>query len=350
MTLLLIKPLIISFFTSLLTTPLTILVFRHFGWIEDPKTKSHPKVVHHYPVPRGGGIPIFLGILAATMTFLAPDAHLKAIFLAAFFTLAIGVIDDIFDINPYFRLFTNFLSAMIIISSGITIKYVTNPFGGILSLKRQFWFFNFSDLITLFWIVWCTNVIGWSGGVEGQLPGFVAITSLVIGLLSLKFSQDIAQWPVIILAGASAGAYLGFLPFNFHPQKIMPGYSGKSLAGLFLAVLAILSGAKLATVILTLAIPMIDGAWAIIRRLKRGQLPVWGDAEHLHHLLLKAGLKQPSVAIIYWLFSAILGIIVLQLNSKEKIYALIMAIAGVSFLIIGLRRIIRNKNQSNFSA
>jgi len=281
---------------------------------------------------------------------LSLDAHLKIILLAGLINLIVGVIDDIFDISPYLRLVTNLISALLIVVSGIKIKFITNPFGGILSLDRSVFFFSLADFLTLIWIIWSINVVGWSGGVEGQLPGFVAITSLVIGVLSLRFSQDITQWPVIILAGVVAGAYLGFLPFNFHPQKIMPGYSGKSLAGFFLAVLAILSGAKLATVILTLGIPMIDGAWAIIRRIKRGKLPVWGDAEHLHHLLLQIGLSQPLIAILYWSFSAILGLIVLHLNSKQKVYALIMVAMGFAFLIISLKRIIKKKNHSNFSA
>lgn len=347
---LLLKPLIVSSLISFLVTPLTIAFFRKMGWLEDPKLKSHPKVVHRYPVPRGGGIPVFLAITVTALLFLSPDAHLKIILLAGLINLIVGIIDDIFDISPYFRLATNLISALLIVASGIKIKFITNPLGGILSLERPILFFNLADLLTLIWIIWSINVVGWSGGVEGQLPGFVAITSLVVGTLSLRFSQDITQWPVIILAGAVTGAYLGFLPFNFHPQKIMPGYSGKSLAGFFLAVLAILSGAKLATVILTLAVPMIDGVWAIIRRLKRGKLPVWGDAEHLHHLLLQIGLPQPLIAILYWLFSAALGLIVLHLDSKQKAYALIMVAMGFALLIISLKKLIKKKNHSNFSA
>ena len=349
MIVLLIQPLIISCLIALFITPLTIALFRKMNWLEDPKLKSHPKVVHQYPVPRGGGIPIFLAILFTSFLFLSLDIHLKIILLAGLINLIVGIIDDLFDISPYIRLITNLISALLIITSGIKIKFITNPLGGILSLDQPILFFNLADLLTLIWIVWSINVVGWSGGVEGQLPGFVAIASLIIGILSLRFSQDMTQWPVIILTGAVAGAYLGFLPFNFHPQKIMPGYSGKSLAGFFLAVLAILSGAKLATVILTLGVPMLDGAWAIIRRVKRGKLPVWGDAEHLHHLLLQVGLSQPLIAILYWLFSAILGLIVLHLNSKQKIYALIMVTMGFALLVTSLKALIK-RNHSNFSA
>lgn len=346
---LLIKPLIISFLISFFTTPLVISFFRSRGWVDKREKKDHPKHIHKKPIPRGGGISIFLGIALTALIFLTPDIHLKAIGLAALITLVLGVLDDIFELNPYLRLIIEIVIAVIIVTSGIRIEFITNPLGGIIDLNIKFGFLNLSYLITIFWILWCMNVIGWSAGVPGQLSGFVPITSLVIGILSLRFAQDITQWPVIILAGAVAGAYLGFLPFNFYPQKIMPGYSGKSLAGFFLAILAILSGAKLATLILTLAIPMVDGAWAIIRRISQGKIPVWGDAEHLHHLLLKVGVPQPIIAAIYWGFSLILGAIVLNLNSQQKLWASIMVAAIFAFLITGLRRTIK-KNHSNFSA
>jgi len=344
------KPIVTSFFISLFATPVVIKIFRKQGWLEDPKKEKRANITHQTPIPRGGGIGVFLAIISTSLIFLSPDNHLRAVLTAALITLMVGVLDDIFHLSPYLRIVTNALAAIIVIRSGIGIKFITNPLGGILDLeKTTLGAVSLSDLITLIWIVWCMNIIGFSAGIAGQLPGFVAITSFVIGILSLRFRQDITQWPVIVLAGAVAGSYLGFLPFNFFPQKMMPGYSGKSLAGFFLAVLAILSGAKLATVILTLAVPMVDGVWTIIRRIYQGKMPVWGDAEHLHHLLLKAGLPQPAISISYWLFSAILGMVVLQLNSRQKLWAFFMVAAGVSILIITLRRVVK-KNHSNFSA
>ena len=343
------KPVIVSFLISFLSTPIVIAVFKKKGWLDRPN-KKESKNVHKYPVPRGGGISIFLAIAATGLLFLTPDIHLKAIFFAALLTLVVGLFDDLFNLNPYLRLAVNAVVAIIIIKSGISINFITNPFGGVIDLTQRIGPFAISEIVTLIWILWCINIVGWSCGVDGQLPGFVAIAALVIGVLSLKFSQDITQWPIIILAGAITGAHLGFLPFNFYPQKIMPGYSGKSIAGLFLAILAILSGAKLATLVLTLGFPMLDGIWAVIRRIGRGKIPVWGDAEHLHHLLLKAGVKKSSIAVIYWFFSAALGALVLNLNSKQKVWAIIMLTAMFAVLIISLKNIIKKKNHSNSSA
>jgi len=350
---LLIKPLILSLIISLVFTPFVISFFRKKGWVEIPQKNKHPKVIHTRPVPRGGGISIFLAIVIATLAFLPADSRLIAILLAALINLIVGLIDDLYDIHPLIRLATNVVSALIIIAGGIGIAAVTNPLGGVIHLDepqleflflgqvRHLWLL--SSLFTVIWVVWCMNVVSWSGGVEGQLPGFVAIASAIIGILSLRFSQDITQWPVIILAGAISGAYLGFLFFNIYPQKIMPGYSGKSLAGFFLAVLSILSGAKVATAVLVLAVPMIDGIITITRRILAGKSPFWGDAEHLHHLLLKAGFSKQLIAVLYWLFSLIFGLIVLGLNSKQKLYAFIMLVIIIGGGVWAIRRFVTRK-------
>lgn len=352
MTSLLVESLTVSFLVSFLATPIIIFIFRKKGWLEYPEVrkKKYSNVTHSKAVPRGGGIPVFVSIVVTCLVLLPFDFHLKVILVAALINLIIGVLDDISDINPYYRLIANLATALIVVISGISIKVITNPFGGIIPLDKPFLFISLSQIITIVWIVWCTNIVGWSGGVEGQLPGFVTVAGLITGILSLRFGQDITQWPVIILAGAISGAYLGFLPYNFFPQKIMPGYSGKSLAGFILAVLAILSGAKLATVILVLGIPMADGFFSILRRLSKRKIPVWGDSEHLHHLLLKAGVSKPAIAIAYWCFSIIIGVIVLNLNSKQKIYAGVLVLTLVAILILSLKRLIKNKNHSNFSA
>jgi UDP-GlcNAc:undecaprenyl-phosphate GlcNAc-1-phosphate transferase len=129
-----------------------------------------------------------------------------------------------------------------------------------------------------------------------------------------------------------AGSYLGFLPFNLFPAKIMPGYSGKSLAGFFLSLLAILSGAKLATVILLLGIPLIDATFVIIKRLLQKKSPLRGGPDHLHHYLLKSGWTRNQVAIFYSAISLIIGFISLFLNSSQKFYAFL----GLIIIFLGI--------------
>jgi UDP-GlcNAc:undecaprenyl-phosphate GlcNAc-1-phosphate transferase len=324
-----------SFILSVTTTPLVRNFFIKHNWIEDPVKKNQKthNATAISSVPRGGGIPVFFSILISCLLFLPLDKHLIGILLSGLVVLIIGIWDDLKDISPILRLCSNIFVALIIVGSGIGIAYLSNPLGsGVIDLsflKINFDFFGshsiwiLSDLLAVIWIVWCMNIVGWATGVDGQLPGFTAISAFFIGLLGFKYSSDITQWPVIILSGAICGAYLGFLPFNFFPQTIMPGYSGKSLAGFFLAVLSILSGAKVATLIFLLAIPMIDAIYAIIRRLINHQPVYLGDGQHFHHQLLKSGWSRRSIALLYWSFSLILGIISLFLDSSQKFYVFI---------------------------
>ncbi|PJE67317.1 hypothetical protein COU95_03160 [Candidatus Shapirobacteria bacterium CG10_big_fil_rev_8_21_14_0_10_40_9] len=335
-------PLIVSFLISFLSTPLVIKAAWKTGLIEDPRKRKHPKVIHTYPVPRGGGIPILAAFLLTSLLFLKLDKHLVGILSGATLAVLIGTLDDKYDLHPILRLFTGFLSAALVVGAGIGIAFVTNPFGGIIDLSQPRIYFELfgelrsiwvlSCLFALFWIVWCMNMVNWSSGLDGQLSGMVPIAAITIALLSFRFTEDITQWNVAILAAATAGAYLGFLPFHLFPQKIMPGYGGATLAGFLLATLSILSGAKVATAILVLGLPLTDGLYTIVRRLAQGQSPFWGDRGHLHHRLLDLGWSKRKVAFFYWLVTAVLGILALNLNSRQKFYTIVM----VGVLIGGL--------------
>ncbi len=346
----------ISFLISLVLTFLTYKFYNHKGWVESPSLKNQKtgNATALYPVPRGGGIPITISVLIVAFLFLNPTSRILAILFSLFFTLVIGVFDDFFDLNPRLRLVTNSLAALIIIASGVGVAYVTNPLLPNTTIDLSWLQFAFSflghtytlwllsDALAFFWIIWCLNIVGWSAGVEGQLPGYVAISSFFIGILAMRFSTDPNQVPVIVLSAALAGASLGFLKFNFFPQKIMIGYSGKSTTGLLLAVLAILAGAKVATLILLLALPMLDAVWTIIRRLKEGKPIYQGDGKHLHHHLLKLGYSRRQIAVFYWAVSLVSGLLAISLNSTQKLFTLI----GLTIAFIGLLLSLHRKTLS----
>lgn len=338
---------------AFMVTPLVITFAGRLGIIDDPKKHKHPKVIHTYPVPRGGGISTFISILITSLIFLPLDKHLVAILTGAFFIALLGVLDDRYDLNPYLRLLIQFLSALFPISAGIGISFLTNPFDGIIDLSSPQITFNFlgeeksiwilSDLFAMFWIVFMMNMLNMGAkGVDGQLPGVVAIAGATIATLSLKFSLDITQWPIIVLASTVVGAYLGFLPWNFYPQKIMPGYSGSTLAGYLLAILSILSTTKVGTLTLVLGVPLIDTGYTIIRRILQKKSPVWGDRGHLHHKLLDSGLTKPQVALFYWTVTLVLGILALNLNAQQKAYTIL----GITIAIGGLLLWLTHKNKS----
>ncbi len=339
---LILLPLITAAFISYALTPLIIRVSKKIGIIDDPKINSHPKVIHTVPTPRGGGIAIFLAVFITALMFLPLDKHLIGILDGALILTIMGYLDDRFNLNPYLRLVFGFLAAASPIAAGIGIGYITNPLGGIINLSQPqiaFTFFGthtiwlISDLFALLWITFLMNVINMGAkGVDGQLSGVTVISAIIIALVSLKFSADITQWPVIILAIITAGAYLGFLPWHIFPQKIMPGYGGSTLAGYLLAVLSILATAKVGVLLVVLGVPLIDTIYTIIRRVLQHKSPVWGDRGHLHHRLLDFGLSKSQVSIFYWIVTAVLGLIALNLNTSSKIYTMI----GIALAVLGL--------------
>lgn len=322
-------PFLLSFISSLLLTPIAIRFAHRYSLIDNPEKRKKTTQIHKGSIPRAGGLAIGVAILIAILVFLPLSKLIIGIILAISLAVVIGLIDDMKESSPYIRFISNVVVACIIVGVGVGIPYITNPFNGALhldSLKLTFELLNQShsilvlaDLAAIIWIVWTMNIVGWSGGVDGQLPGFVAISAFIIGILSFNYSaHDVSQTTVAVLAFITAGAYAGFLPWNFYPQKIMPGYSGKSLAGLLLATLSILSGAKLGTAILVLSIPMTDALFTMFRRMAKGKSPVWADRGHLHHKLLERGWSKRRIALFYWLTSGVLGLLALSLSSTEK--------------------------------
>lgn len=344
-------PLVVSFVVTVLATPLSIIFIKKLKLLDDPKKRSHPGVIHKKPIPRGGGIPLLLGVVIAGIFFLPVNSLTVALFVASLLALLVGVFDDKYDISPYIRFGFNIICALIVVYSGISISFITNPFGGILHLDTISLPFlplvglSFSNIITIIWIVWVTNMLNWSKGVDGQMPGIVAISGAVIGILSLRFPlSDQSTFIAATLSFLITGSSLGFLIFNFYPAKIFPGYGATAIYFL-LSVVSILSGSKLATAIIVMGVPLIDGIITIGRRILTGHSPFLHDNKHLHHLLLQLGMGQRRIALFYWFVSAILGIIALNLESKEKLFAIVMIGIIIGGGILFLQTAVKEKNE-----
>jgi len=324
---------VISFVISFISVPLTIRFAKKYKLIDDVKKRPHPAHTHLGRIPRAGGIPLLLGIFLPILIFLKINISITGIFAGSLILVLTGLWDDRRDRSAYVRFFINCLAALVVITSGISIPYITNPLGGVIhfdTFNLSFWILGNqitimpAHILALLWIVWTTNIIGWSGGVDGQLPGFVAISAIVIGLLSLRYIADPNQYYVTALSFLTAGAFLGFLPWNYYPQKIMPGYGGKTLAGFMLATLSILSYSKFGTALLVLAVPMTDAAFILVRRILSKKSPVKASSGHLHHHLLKLGWGKRRIAFFYWGISLIAGIFALVLSPKIKLFAALL--------------------------
>ncbi len=327
--------LITAFLITFCTTPLVRWIAGRLGLVDDPRVRPHPAHTHHSIIPRAGGLAIYIGILFAILLFIPLTKLLFGVIVGATILTLVGLLDDKHDVNPYLRLATNATAALIAIGAGAGIPFITNPITGAI-LRLDTWRFSFeffgphsiliwADILAFIWILWTVNIVGWSAGIDGQMPGFVAISAFILGLLSLRYSQtDVSQTYVTILSFLVAGSFLGFLPWNVYPQKIMPGYGGKTLAGFFLAILGILSFGKLGTAILVLGVPTMDAVYTLIRRMGKGKSPVWADRGHLHHRLLDLGWGRRRIALFYWGVSAILGWIALTVTSQQKLFALLL--------------------------
>lgn len=344
-------PLLVSFLITVILVPFGIKFANYFKLVDDPKRHKHPAIIHTKPIPRAGGLPIFLAILISLFIFMPFDRILLAVGIAGFSVVLVGLLDDKFDLSPYFRFFTNIVAASIVVFSGIKIPFVTNPFGGILHFSSfNFSFLGFSapvlvaEILAVLWIVWVMNMLNWSKGVDGQMPGIIAISAIIIGIASLRFPVlDSTNIGAAQMAFIVSGAAIGFLVFNFHPAKIFPGYSSVVL-GFMVGVLSILSSVKLATAILVMGVPMTDAVFTVTRRILSKKSPFWHDRGHLHHLLLGLGFGQRSIAVFYWVMSLVLGLLALNLSSKGKLFAIILVIIVVTGFILTLKFLVNKEN------
>ncbi len=339
-------PFIVTLFLAALVTPAVIYLYKKFKWLDDPEKETHAKKTHNKPVPRGGGLVIFAAVFIASLFFLSFDRYLVHIMVAAALLMIVGFLDDIYDLHPVIRLGTGLLASLIVVGSGIGIAYVSNPLGGdvihlntpqipitIFGETSVIWVL--SDLFAVLFIMWNMNIVNWSKGVDGQMPGFVSIALIIIGILSYRFIDDPTQFNTANLSFIVAGAFAGFLIWNWYPQKIMPGYGAGSLAGFFLSILAILSGAKVATTLMVLAVPTADAIFSILRRIRAGKSPLWGDRGHLHHKLLDVfHWSRRKIAIFYWLTSATLGVLSLYLNTTGKLVTITITVLCVFGLLV----------------
>ena len=316
----------ISFLITISTIPLTIFLAKKYKLMDNPRIRPHPAHTQTRTVPRAGGLAIFLGLFFSILIFIPLGRTVIGILSGISILLFIGLLDDRYhNLSPYLRLLGQFIAALFLVLSGVGINFITNPIGGILILNT---FPYLPEILSLLWIVWVMNMINWSKGVDGQMPGIVTVSAFILGLLSIKLNlPEVAK-----LSFITSGTSLGLLIFNWHPAKIFPGFSGSTILGFMIAVLAILSGAKLATALLVLLIPATDFVYTFLRRIIQRKSPVWGDKGHLHHKLLEQGFSHQQISLFYILGSVILGTVALNFSSQGKIFAASL----VALILLGI--------------
>ncbi len=302
-------PLLGAGLAGLLTLALSFGVMRFCtwrGWLDMPSARR----VHTRPVPRLGGVAIFLSFLVVSLMFFRPhSAHEGRVYagllVAAVLVVVVMAYDDVRGLPPLPRLGVQTLAALIVMfpgAQGTLIEVIHNPLIAA-NQSRTFLPLWIAVVFTWFWVVGMMNTVNWMDGSDGLAAGIITITASVMAAISWMLGQPGPALLCAILAGAT----LGFLPLNWHPARLFMGDSGAMFLGLSLAVLANVGGAKLATMLLLLGVPILDTARVIVRRMRRGRSPLHVDRSHLHHRLLAGGFTQRQIALLFYGVTAAFG-------------------------------------------
>jgi len=284
--------------------------------------------------------------------------HLWGILAAGLILIIAGTIDDKYDLKPVWQFVAPVLAIAIIIASGIGINFVANPVGEAVQLDTiSFTLFEvqdlpyriifWADIFTIIWMMGMMFTVKYLDGVDGLSTSLLSIGFLIVFFLSI--AQPVSQPETAFLAIVMAGAILGFWPYHFPQAKLFMGEGGVLFMGFMLGLLAILSGGKIATALLVMGIPIIDTARVIIGRLVRGQSPFRGDDTHLHHLLLKLGLKQWQVVLTICIPSLIFGIAAIVLQGYDKLLALVILFVAMIVFVSVLGIMVSRKTQRTVS-
>ena len=316
----------VAFIVAYVTTPPVKRFAEHVGAIDVPKDGRR---VHDHPIPRMGGLAIFMGFVLSVLLFVNMTAPVMGLLFGAVIIAVLGAVDDIVSLKPMVKLLGQILAAVVAIRSGIVFDTISNP--NFLSQNTFIQIGWLSVPLTLLWIVGCTNAVNLIDGLDGLAVGVSAISSLTMFVVSLYVSDPF----VSILLAALVGACLGFMPYNLNPAKIFMGDTGSLLLGYVLSTVSVLGLFKFYTVVtfvvpvLALAVPLSDTLFAFVRRIVHGQSPFKADRGHFHHKLMDLGLNQKQAVAILYAVSAALGLaaVTLTTSGMARILLLILALA-----------------------
>jgi UDP-GlcNAc:undecaprenyl-phosphate GlcNAc-1-phosphate transferase len=345
---------IIGVVVAYLTAPVSIKLAHRLGVIDTPKDARR---VHKKPIPRFGGMSIFLGSMVAMVIPAGMNANIKTAMIGGALMYLLGIIDDIKDIKPVVKFGGQLLIASLVYTLGIRITFVSNYFGAAVTDAHANVILSagVSYIITVFWIVGITNAVNLMDGLDGLAAGSVAIMSLSLAYIAYIHGIRLGAMPVCIALVAVAAGCIGFLPYNFSPAKTFMGDGGALYLGYMIAVLSVISPLKRATVVgalipmLTLAVPIFDTALAMLRRTLKHESIMAADKGHLHHHLMAAGFGQRRSVLIMYGIVAIMGEVAVLLSRelyKDAFFLFLVAFLYLCIIIVpkkpkkGIKRII----------
>ena len=373
---------ITAFLLTYLFTFGVIALAHRFGWVEKPVAgKIHTKMT-----PRVGGLGIYLAFVVASLALYMPflqtqtpgqpasyyelilgqrypkELVIYVLFLAASaLIVAVHIYDDIRGLKPLPKLIAQTIAVLILLGPGFhnfhgvlffgvhnPLPHTATAYSAALPWYKEPELTLFirtpvvsllaipAVLFTWFWMVGMMNAVNFMDGQDGLAAGLVAIAGLFITIISWQLSQ----YTVALLAIIFTGAVAGFLPHNWSPARIWMGDSGSQFLGICLAVLAVIGGTKFALLLLILGIPILDIAWVMLSRIRRGQhpmhrdeLPLYARKTHLHYRLLFGGLSTRQVCLVFYSATILLGLSALFLPSFYKFLGIVLALVLMAILL-----------------
>lgn len=289
----------LAFLISLMFTPIAKLLGFNLGIyaVENKRT------VHHGKIVRFGGLAIYVAFIITMSVMVKADRTINSILIGSLLIFLGGVIDDMFDLKPKYKMLLIMIAALVPLIYGdiqlgeISLSFITIDFGPL------------SFLVSFVWIIGVANAINLIDGLDGLAAGISAIVLCVTGLIGFFMGRR----DICVISLIMVGSILGFLPYNFHPASIFMGDCGALFLGYMIACLGLL-GFKTSTFItlgfpiIILFVPLADTSLAIIRRKLKGQKISEADRSHLHHVLMyKIGLSHRNTVLLLYLVTCLFG-------------------------------------------
>lgn len=316
---------IVPFLFVLLIIPFIKRVAIHINAMDIPNERK----VHKVPIPRLGGLGIYMGFLLGYILFGIMSLKMNAILTGSFIIIVTGIVDDIKPIPAKIKFLFQILAASVVAFYGKILLSDLSAFG----FYIDFGIFKYP--ITILFIVGIINCINLIDGLDGLAAGISSIYFITIGIVIVLWARsfDLNAYIAFIMLGST----LGFLCHNFHPAKIFMGDSGSMFLGYMIAVIALL-GFKNVTMttllvpICLIAVPILDTLFAILRRIVNKRKIDEPDREHLHHQLLNLNFSHTRTVLIIYLIDALFALAMLMYILYDRIFGICMYV--VLFIIV----------------